>query len=144
MRWQMSSQSWTCCPGRIPRTLRWDWQYQELHLCILASCVFFAYIVFVFKHLLYHLLISDLGNSLHAVVMAVHDLPYTFWPVSSGWPSGVRRQQGHSAHHGPHTSHCKGKLEDIIFILFHITQICMSRSLWLGYVRESKLAKSLI
>lgn len=50
----------------------------ELHLCTLASCVFFAYIVFVVKHLLYHLLISDLGNSLHAVVMAVHDLPYTF------------------------------------------------------------------
>lgn len=57
-----------------------------------------------------HLIIPDLGNSLHAVAVAVHDLPHTLWPFSSGWTSGVWFWQGQRVYHGPHSSYCKGNI----------------------------------
>lgn len=114
MKWQMSTQFWTYCPGRIPKTLRWD-EYnfttgknKSLHIFFINDLETLLLSSSINNCVFYHLLIPDLGNSLYVAVMAIHDLPHTIWPVSSGWRSRVRWWQAQRAHHGPHSGYCKG------------------------------------
>lgn len=61
------------------------------------------------KSLLFDHSFPDLGNSLHALVVAVHDLPDPFWPGPFWWKPCFCGRAGSAANHGSHPGHSKGE-----------------------------------
>lgn len=51
----------------------------------------------------------DLGNSLHALIVAVHDMPDSFWPGPFWWKPRFRGRAGSAANDGSHPGNSKGK-----------------------------------
>lgn len=60
------------------------------------------------KPLFYHSF-PDLGNSLHAPVVAVHDLPDSFWPGPFWWKPRFCGRAGTAANDGSHPGNSKGE-----------------------------------
>ena len=103
----------------------------RLTLDVIGKCVFSSYRSCLYylccslsSSMFDHVLIPDLGNALHAVAMAFHDLPHSLWPFSPGWQYGVKRWKGQRVHYGAYSIYFKGKLSiwnnlDFVVVLLY-------------------------